>query len=68
MTEMYALHYAWLILRTRVAAMHEDQRGSTLEIVLWIAGLAVLAIGTLVVITNKVGDATNNIPTGPTGP
>jgi hypothetical protein len=69
MSEFYALRYLWLVLRTRLDAVHDEERGiTTLEIVLWIAGLGVLAIATLVVITDKVTDATNKIPTGPTGP
>lgn len=69
MSELYVLSYAWTILRCRLAAMHDEERGiTTLEAVLWIAGLGVLALGTLVVITSKVNDATDTIPTGPSSP
>ena len=67
MTELTILRHAYLLMRARLAAMHDDRRGvSTLEIVLWTAGLAVLALATIVVITNKVTTAENGIPTGPT--
>ncbi len=69
MTELDILRHCWLMLRTRLGAMHDDQRGvTTLEAVLWIGGLAVLAIATLVLITAKVNDSVSTIPTGPTGP
>jgi len=61
-----ALHYAYLMMRSRLSMLHDDDRGvTTLEIVLWIGGLAVLAIAVIAVITTKVNTATANIPTGP---
>ena len=61
-----ALHYAYLMMRSRLSFLHDDDRGvTTLEIVLWIGGLAVLAIAVIAVITTKVNTATANIPTGP---
>ena len=69
MSELYVLRFAWTLLRSRMAALHDDERGiTTLEAVLWIAGLGVLALGTLVVITAKVNNATDTIPTGPAIP
>lgn len=69
MNELYFLRFALALLRARMADLHDDERGiTTLEAVLWIAGLGVLAIGTLVVITAKVNNATNTIPTGPSIP
>ena len=69
MNELYVLRFAWAVLRDRMAARHDDEGGiTTLEAVLWIAGLGVLALGTLVVITSKVNNATNGIPTGPSIP
>ena len=66
MTELMVLQYAFHLVRARLGAIHDDERGvSTLEIVLWTAGLAVLALATIVVITNKVNTASNGIPTGP---
>ncbi len=56
--------YLWL--RAVVTARRHDEAGlTTLETVLWIGGLAVLAIAALAAITIKVNTATNNIPTGP---
>ena len=69
MNELYVLRFAYVFLRSRMAALPDDERGiTTLEAVLWIAGLGVLALGTLVVITAKVNNATNTIPTGPSIP
>ena len=66
MAELTILRYAYLMMRARLSAIHDDERGvSTLEIVLWTAGLAVLALATIVIITSKVNTASNNIPTGP---
>jgi uncharacterized paraquat-inducible protein A len=60
------LRYAYLLISTRLSALHDDERGiTTLEAVLWIGGLAVLAIGTVAAISALVGTATNKIPTGP---
>ena len=66
MNELHVLRYCWTVLRARIAAVHDDQRGiTTLEAVLWIGGLAVMAIAAVAMITGKVNQATNNIPTGP---
>jgi Flp pilus assembly pilin Flp len=67
--ELTILRYAYLMMRSRLSSLHDDERGvTTLEAVLWIGGLAVLAIATVAVITTKVNTASNNIPTGPSGP
>ena len=56
--------YLWL--RARLATHARGEGGlTTLETVLWIGGLAVMAIAALAAITIKVTTATNNIPTGP---
>jgi hypothetical protein len=69
MLDLSVLRYAYLMVRTRLGVIHDDERGvSTLEIILWIAGLAVIALAAIVVVTNKVGTAENGIPTGPSGP
>ncbi len=69
MPELHVLRYAYLMLRMRLLTAHDDERGvSTLEIILWTAGLAVIALGAIVVVTAKVTTAGNNIPTGPSGP
>lgn len=66
MSEFTMLHYVYLLISIRLSALHDDDRGiTTLEAVLWIGGLAVLALGTVAAISALVGDATNNIPTGP---
>ncbi len=66
MTELTLLRCAWTLLRARLDARHHDQRGiTTLEAVLWIGGLAVMALAAVAMITGKVNQATNNIPTGP---
>ncbi len=66
MTEINILRHCWLLLCARMGAMHDDERGiTTLEAVLWIGGLAVLAIATVALITSKVNDSVANIPTGP---
>ncbi len=66
MNELHVLRCYWTVLRARIAAVHDDQRGiTTLEAVLWIGGLAVMAIAAVAMITGKVNQATNNIPTGP---
>ncbi|MFP5376431.1 MAG: hypothetical protein ACLGIO_06565, partial [Acidimicrobiia bacterium] len=65
MSELDALYLSWSYLRARLRAAAGDHRGiSTLEAVLWIAGLGTMAIGTLVVINRLLGDAIGNIPTG----
>jgi hypothetical protein len=66
--ELLILQFAFTMVRAKLGALHDDERGvSTLELVLWTAGLAVLALATIVVITNKVNTASNGIPTGPSG-
>lgn len=66
MTEINLLRHCWLITRARLASMHDDDAGiTTLEAVLWIGGLAVLAIATVALITTKVTDSVATIPTGP---
>jgi hypothetical protein len=66
MAELHLLRCYWSTLHSRLAATRVDQRGiTTLEAVLWIGGLAVLALASVAMITGKVNQATNNIPTGP---
>ena len=66
MMELNLLRYAYLVLRVRLDAIHDDERGvSTLEIILWVAGLATIALVAIVAVTGKVNTATNGIPTGP---
>jgi len=56
--------YLWL--RAAVAACRDGEGGiTTLETILWVGGLALLAITALAAITIKINTATNNIPTGP---
>ncbi len=56
--------YVWL--RALLATHAKDERGiTTLETILWVGGLAVLAIAAIAAITLKITTATNNIPTGP---
>ncbi len=69
MTELNVLHYAYLMLKVRLAAAGEDERGvSTLEAILLTAGFATIALLAIVIITAKMNTATNGIPTGPAGP
>jgi hypothetical protein len=66
MAELHLLRCYWATLHSRLAVMRADQRGiTTLEAVLWIGGLAVLALASVAMITGKVNQATSNIPTGP---
>ena len=66
MLNLTALHYAYLMMRNRLSLLRDDERGvATLETVLWIGGLAVLAIAVIAVITTRVNTATTAIPTGP---
>lgn len=66
MADFTVLHHLYLMLQARRLGLRADQLGATtLETVLWIAGLAVLAIGTIAIVTTKVNTATNAIPTGP---
>ncbi|HEV3504915.1 MAG TPA: Flp family type IVb pilin [Actinomycetes bacterium] len=69
MAELNILKYAYLMLRVRLAANRDDERGiSTLESVLLVAGFATIALLAIAFITTKVNDAGDNIPTGPAGP
>lgn len=69
MTELNVLHYAYLVLKVRLAAAREDERGvSTLEAILLTAGFATIALLAIVAITAKMNTATTGIPTGPAGP
>jgi cytochrome c oxidase assembly factor CtaG len=64
--ELTMLHYAYLMMRSGLSLSREDEKGVvSLETVLWVAGLAVLAIATVAVITTRVNTATERIPTGP---
>ena len=63
--ELSVLRYGYLMLRARLRPHGGERGATTLELVLWTAGLAVLALATIVVITNKVNTASNGIPTGP---
>ena len=66
MLELTMLHYAYLMMRSGLSLSREDEKGVvSLETVLWVAGLAVLAIATVAVITTRVNTATERIPTGP---
>ena len=66
---MNVLHYAYLMLSTRLADRRDDERGlSTLEIVLWVGGLAAIALVAIAFIATRTDDALNQIPTGPAGP
>ena len=66
MLELNMLHYAYLMMRSGLSLSREDEKGVvSLETVLWVAGLAVLAIATVAVITTRVNTATERIPTGP---
>ena len=69
MAELNILSYAYLMLRVRLAAARDDERGiSTLEAVLLVAGFATIALLAIVFITARVNEAGENIPTGPAGP
>lgn len=66
MLELTMLHYFYLMMRSGLSLSREDEKGVvSLETVLWVAGLAVLAIATVAVITTRVNTATERIPTGP---
>ena len=63
------IEHLYLWLRASLAARRHDEAGiTTLETILWIGGLAVLAIAAVAAITIKINDATRAIPTGPTTP
>ena len=65
MSELEVLSLSWSYLRARLREAGGDRRGiTTLEAVLWIAGLGTMALATLVVINGLVGDAIETIPTG----
>jgi len=69
MPELHVLRHVYLMLRMRLASIHDDERGiSTLEAILLTAGFAVIALAAIVVVTARVTAAGNNIPTGPAGP
>ena len=69
MAELNVLRYAYLFLRARLTAIHDDERGiSTLETVLLVGGLAAIALAAIVVIGNAVTGAGDKIPTGPAAP
>ena len=60
--------YQWMraALAAGGVARPEDEGGAvTLEQVLWIGGIATIALVAIAAIGAKVTTATNNIPTGP---
>ena len=60
--------YQWMRAASAAgrAARPEDEGGAiTLEQVLWIGGIAAIALVAIAAIGAKVTTATNNIPTGP---
>jgi len=60
------IDHLYLWLRASLTTRRAEEAGAvTLETILWIGGLAVLAIAALAAVTIKVTTATNNIPTGP---
>ncbi len=69
MLDLNVLRYMCFMVTTRLGVLHDDERGAaTLEQILWIAGLAVMALAAIVVVTAKVTTAEGGIPTGPSGP
>ncbi len=52
--ELVAIHYLATVLRARLAAARQDERGMTTETVIITAILALLAIGAGAIITQKV--------------
>lgn len=52
---------AWLALRNRLDL--RDERGMSTETVIITAGLAILALAVVAIITNKVTQKANSIPT-----
>ena len=63
------IEHLYLWLRANLAASRHDEAGiTTLETILWIGGLAVLAIAAVAAITLKINTATSAIPTGPPTP
>ena len=66
MPELTVLRMLMTLLRSRLADMRDDDRGSpTIETVLIAAGLAAAAIAAVTIIALKVTNKANNIPTGP---
>ena len=66
MNELHILRCYWAVLRARIAAVHDDQRGlGTLEAILLIAGFGAMALAALAMVNAKVNQAVTNIPTGP---
>ena len=60
------IEHLYLWLRARLATHAHDEDGiTTLETILWVGGLAVLALAAIAAIGIKITTATNNIPTGP---
>ena len=55
-------------LAARGIARPDDEGGVTLEVILWIGGAAAMALIAIAAVVTKVTTATNNIPTGPSGP
>ena len=69
MAELNVLKYAYLMLRVRLAAARDDERGiSTLEAVLLVAGFATIAQLAIAFLTTELNDPVDNMPTGPAGP
>ena len=65
MPELTVLRMLVTVLRSRLADMRDDDRGSpTIETVLIAAGLAAAAIAVVTIIALKVTNKANNIPTG----
>ena len=66
MPELTVLGMLMTVLRSRLADMRDDDRGSpTIETVLIAAGLAAAAIAVVTIIALKVTNKANNIQTGP---
>ena len=61
--ELVAIHYVATVLRARLAAARQDERGMTTETVIITAVLALLAITAGAIITQKVRGKANSIPT-----
>jgi len=60
------IDHLYLWLRASLATRRADEAGATtLETILWIGGLAVIALAAIAAVSLKVTTATNNIPTGP---
>ena len=61
--ELVAIHYVATVLRARLAAARQDERGMTTETVIITAVLALLAITAGAIITQKVLGKANSIRT-----